>query len=202
VFLAGILYESLFLCAAIALFLIMLSIVYTSWKNGISPMPASAPVRRAVAGEINRLGRYGTLVEAGSGWGTLILSLVRHCPGWQLIGIENSPVPLWTSRLLAAAAARLMPGNYRLSNGRMTLLRGDIYTFSYEQADIVVCYLYPGAMERLSVLLRGRLSPGARLISICFALPGWQAERVVACEDWLHTKVYIYRAEGANEMLE
>ncbi|MEC0331228.1 class I SAM-dependent methyltransferase [Paenibacillus macerans] len=192
--------------------LAMLSIVYKSWRNGISPMPASAEVRRAVAAELNRLtgaacGRYPkgsrmptdgrmpagaepaspdfaySIVEAGSGWGTLALHLAKSRPDWRITGIENSLIPWMVSRL-----AR------RLSACRNTVFhRSDLYDYRYEHADAVICYLYPGAMKRLDPLLRRQLRAGARVVSICFALPGWQAEKIITCRDMYRTKIYVYR---------
>lgn len=75
------------------LLLSVLWIVLISWKNGISPMPASGLVRLAVIAEVQRIRGYSNIVEAGSGWGTLGLEVIRHCPGKRLTGIENSGIP-------------------------------------------------------------------------------------------------------------
>ena len=173
-------------------FLAMLSIVYTSWRNGISPMPSSALVHRVVTKEIERLtapaGGSGLIVEAGSGWGTLALYVARRCRGWRIVGIENSPLPLWISRLRA-----------RLDRSvKVTFLREDLYTYPYEDADLVLCYLYPGAMKRLSPILQQKLVPGTRIISVCFALPDWEPEQVITCGDLYRTKVYVYVVGLAN----
>jgi hypothetical protein len=172
------------LIPAAALLIAAISIVYASWRNGISPMPTSAKVRRAVSAEVDRLGpgdgRF--LVEAGSGWGTLALNLARRSPGWRIVGIENSVVPLVVSKLIPKPA--------RTS---IAFIRGDLYVYDYKTADLVVCYLYPGAMKRLSPILREQLRPGAHVISVCFALPDWQPERTVTCSDLYRTPVYIYR---------
>ena len=165
-----------------------LSIVLASWKNGISPMPSSAPVRRAVAAEIGRIASMRkdavAVVDAGAGWGTLAFHLVRHCPVRTVTGIENSTVPLLASRLTARLNRR--------ANGPVSFEKGDLYRYPYETSDVVVCYLHPGAMKRLDAIFRSRLSPGARVVSVCFALPGWQPERVVVCGDPQRTKVYVY----------
>lgn len=173
----------------IALSLIaVLSIVYKSWRNGISPMPSSARVRRAVAEAIRRLeAGPGLIVEAGSGWGTLGISVAKSCEGWRVLGIENSPIPLLISRI----AAWLTFG----VRGRATFIRGDLYRYPYEKADIVLCYLYPGAMERLGPILRQKLSPHARVVSICFAIPGWRAERVIQVNDLFRTSIYVYEMQ-------
>ncbi|MFC4598278.1 class I SAM-dependent methyltransferase [Cohnella hongkongensis] len=164
-----------------------LSIVWTSWRNGISPMPSSLRVRQAVAAEVNRIGG-GLLVEAGSGWGTLGVHLAKHCPGWQVAGVENSPVPLAVSRLAARVLFRGREGE-----PPVVFRRGDLYGFPYREAGAVVCYLYPGAMKRLGPLLAEQLSSGSLVVSVCFALPGWQPERIVTCRDMYRTRIYVYR---------
>ncbi|MNW40518.1 hypothetical protein D3C74_176330 [compost metagenome] len=171
-------------------FVAMGSIVYRSLRNGISPMPSSRAVRRAVAAEINSLNRVRTIVEAGSGWGTLAFSItrqgrkVRRDIEPKIIGLENSMVPLLFSQLMSVMLAEEM----------VTFVRRDIYRFSYREADVVVCYLFPRAMQSLSMIFQEQLSIGTRIISICFALPGWVPEKVIVCEDMYHTRIYVYSA--------
>ncbi|MDF9839844.1 MULTISPECIES: class I SAM-dependent methyltransferase [unclassified Paenibacillus] len=181
--------------AAFAFLLSVIWIVLISWRNGISPMPASGPVRLAAAAEVQRIRGYGNIVEAGSGWGTLGLEVIRRCPGKRLTGIENSGIPLVFSRLFTLLYARLLPekGAGEGLRKRVIFKRGDIYSYSYGDADIVLCYLFPGAMERLAGKFRQELPQGATVISICFALPDRQPVRVITCKDRLRTKVYVYR---------
>ncbi len=171
------------LAVALTVLAAVLSIVFMSWRNGISPMPSSARVRRVVVDELRRLPGRGVMVEAGSGWGTLALQAGRHFPKRRIIGIENSFIPLWVSKL----AAKTAPAT------NVTFIRGDLYIYPYERADTVVCYLYPGAMKRLSPIFREQLHGSAYIISICFALPDWEPERVITCRDTYRTKVYIYK---------
>ncbi|KUP20727.1 class I SAM-dependent methyltransferase [Paenibacillus sp. DMB5] len=180
---------------AFALLLSVLWIVLISWKNGISPMPASGPVRLAVIAEVQRIRGYGNIIEAGSGWGTLGLEVIRHCPGKRLTGIENSGIPLVFSRLLTVLHARMLPDKIAGEGLRKRVIfkRGDIYSYSYRDADIVLCYLFPGAMGRLAGKFRQELPQGATVISVCFALPDRQPVRVITCKDRLRTKVYVYR---------
>lgn len=152
-------------------------------------MPTSPLVRQVVANEVNRLQGTGTIVEAGSGWGTLGIHLAKHCRGRRVVGVENSPVPLRASQLLA----RLHFGVD--ARTRAAFRRGNIYSWTYTDASVVVCYLYPGAMQRLNLILSSQLASGAWVISVCFALPGWTPERVVTCRDLYRTKIYVYKAE-------
>ncbi|MGG6313807.1 class I SAM-dependent methyltransferase [Paenibacillus macerans] len=185
----------------IVVLLAVLAIVYRSWRNGISPMPSSAAVRKAAIAELRRMmvirdkatagaeyrasPRSGAIVEAGSGWGTLALDIARALPERRVTGIENSGIPWLFSRLAAG-----MSGCRNLE-----LLRGDLYAYPYETAAWVVCYLYPGAMKRLDPLFREKLASGSRVVSICFALPGWRADKVVACRDLYRTKIYVYKID-------
>jgi hypothetical protein len=175
-------YQIVLMIVAALVLIALLSIVYVSWRNGISPMPSSAPARRVVVNQIKRLQSRGIMVEAGSGWGTLALQVGRNSRGWRIIGIENSVIPMWISFIAA-----------KLENlAHVSFKRGDLYTYSYTDVDMVVCYLYPGAMRRLSPIFRDQLKPGAHVISICFALPDWEPERVLICRDMYRTKVYLY----------
>lgn len=162
--------------------LAVLSIVYVSWKNGISPMPSSVQARQAVSAEINQLSEYGVMVEAGSGWGNLAFHIAKACKSWQISGVENSLIPLAVSKLVVRLKQFV----------NLKFVRGDIYTYPYDHVDAVVCYLYPGAMKKLSPIWRAQLVPGARIISVCFALPDWEPERVITCGDLYRTKVYVY----------
>jgi hypothetical protein len=194
-------YDIVTLSVIAVMLLAVISIVYRSWRNGISPMPSSAQVRRVVANEVNRLPKQGMLIEAGSGWGTLALHVAKNCAGWRIIGIENSSLPLWISRLITRLGFWLIPipsrGDSRQTS--VAFIRGDLYTYPYNNADVVICYLFPGAMQGLSQIYRERLSSETYVISVCFALPGWQPERVVTCGDLYRTQIYVYHV-GVNKI--
>ncbi|MNC41135.1 hypothetical protein D3C75_898870 [compost metagenome] len=168
----------------------MISIVYRSLRNGISPMPSSRVVRHAVAAEINSLNRVRNIVEVGSGWGTLAFTIasqgrmVKRAVKPKIVGLENSVIPLLFSKLMSVM----------LAEEGITFIRRDIYRYSYQDADVVVCYLFPRAMQSLSQIFQEQLSIGTRVISICFALPGWVPEKVIVCDDMYHTKIYVYSA--------
>jgi hypothetical protein len=157
-------------------------------------MPASKAVRLAVAGEVNRIPGYANILEAGSGWGTLGLEVIRRCPGKRLTGIENSRIPLWFSQLFTILYSRFLQaeGGRSVVRSKIHFIKGDLYRASYTDADIVLCYLFPGAMERLAEKFRQELPPGAVVISVCFALPDKQPVRILTCQDRLRTKVYVY----------
>ncbi|WP_256759340.1 class I SAM-dependent methyltransferase [Cohnella sp. WQ 127256] len=189
-------YESVTLLLVSIVLLIVLSIVFVSWRNGISPMPTSLKVRQVVGEEVKRLYGWnsGLIVEAGSGWGTLGIHVAKQCRNCKVVGIENSPIPLWVSQLLAWLTFGVHPKQSSASStySSVTFRKGNIYTYPYANADLVICYLYPGAMKRLSPIFHEQLAPGAQIISVCFALPDWEPEKVITCKDFYRTQVYVY----------
>ncbi|WP_239615642.1 class I SAM-dependent methyltransferase [Cohnella mopanensis] len=192
-------YETMTLLLILIVLSVLISIVIVSWRNGISPMPTSKRVSRVVVSEVKRLAGLGLIVEAGSGWGTLGIQVARSCKGIRLVGIENSPIPLWVSKAMAwlAFGVHPKPRSVRSASSgvAVTFRKGNIYSYSYARADLVICYLYPGAMQRLGPIFREQLAPGASVISVCFALPGWQPAKVITCGDLYRTRVYVYKKE-------
>lgn len=161
---------------------IVLSVVYWSLRNGISPMPTSPKAKRCLLSVLpDKL--EGTLYELGSGWGTLLFSLAEKYPQSFAVGIENSHLPFWASRTLLKFR--------RLPNVR--LLRKDFFDVPLEEAGLVVCYLFPGAMSRLKEKFEKELRPGTWVVSNTFAVPGWTPVDVVDVRDLYRSKIYLYR---------
>lgn len=161
------------------------SIVGFTIKNGISPMPSSSEASKLVAKMLKKHIQQpqSIIVEAGSGWGTLLYRLGRTHPEHEWIGLENSYVPYWTSVMIKQI--------FTLTN--VSIKRLDMYRYSFEQANAVVCYLYPGAMIKLKKQFEEQLQPDAHIVSICFAIPGWQPIQVLQCKDMYRTKIYVYK---------
>lgn len=162
--------------------LVIASIVFWSLRNGISPMPTSGKAKRrllgALPGEVK-----GTIYDLGSGWGTLAIPLARHYPHCRVVGFETSFFPYWFSKVRFLFS--------RLPN--LHLERKDFYQVPLQDAGLVVCYLYPGAMRMLSLKLAEELKPGAWVISNTFSLPGWLASDVLEAGDLYYSKIYVYR---------
>lgn len=90
--------EGLEITLFIILIGISLSIVYRTWKNGISPMPSSPKARKAML-DLIPAGFQGNIYELGSGWGKLAFELANRFPQSHVTGYETSPVPYYWSRL-------------------------------------------------------------------------------------------------------
>jgi len=160
------------------------SIIVRTLRNGVAPMPSSVRVRATMTSVLRELSMppHGTVVELGSGWGSLSLALSRALPVMKVIGYENSPVPFWFSVIIR----RL----FRVDNLR--LVRTDLYAVSLREAHLVVCYLSPDAMVRLQPKFDAELPPSAVVVSSTFALPSWKATQVIVADDMYRTRIYLY----------
>jgi trans-aconitate methyltransferase len=148
---------------------------------GIGPVPTSRSVRRQLTAILPP--DVTSIAELGCGWGTLLRCLSHHYPNSRIVGYERSPFPCilaWLSRWLLG-----------LSNVRVRWK--NFFSASLHQTDLVVCYLFPRAMSRLSPKFRSELRPGSWIVAHTFALPEWTPYRLVHADDLYRTPIYIYR---------
>ena len=164
------------------LLFILLSIVVFSLKNGISPMPTTGRVRRALFDVLPNIDE-GMIADLGSGWGNLIFPLASKYRTSEVIGFENSWIPFWFSYFLNGCS-------------NLTIKKKNFLNVSFNRCDLVLCYLFPKGMETLSKKFHKELKPGAIIVSHTFALPGWIPTKVVEANDLHYTKIYFYRKEG------
>jgi hypothetical protein len=190
VFISGMtLIEIVISIIAITLVLMVVSsIIIYSIYNGVSPMPTSRKVTRALLEIAVSYRVSGTVFELGSGWGNLALLLARTLPACQVIGYENSPVPYLFSRVIAM----IFPAQ------NLHLIRNNFFRTSLSGADLVVSYLHPDAMKELKVKFEHDLKEGSLVISNTFAVPGWEPIQIRDISDLYHTRIYVYRV-GISE---
>ncbi|MCB1135989.1 MAG: SAM-dependent methyltransferase [Chlamydiia bacterium] len=158
------------------------SVVYFTLRLGISPMPTALRVRGVVR---DALPKHfdGSIYELGAGWGSLLPILAKAYPQHPIIAYERSWVPfMWTwlrIRCFGPVTAEIHCA--------------DFFESDLAGAGLVVCYLFPSAMDRLAAHLRRTLPPETWVISHTFALPGWQPIETRRATDIYRTPVYLYR---------
>jgi 16S rRNA A1518/A1519 N6-dimethyltransferase RsmA/KsgA/DIM1 with predicted DNA glycosylase/AP lyase activity len=158
-----------------------ITIVWWTLRTGISPMPSSKKAVRAML-ELMPSSLSGPACELGSGWGGLTLALAERYPNVPVVGYELSPIPWAVSKLRA-----------RLSGcENLTFSRADFFGSDLSDAQLLVCYLYPGGMTRLQEKLRRELTTEATIISNTFRLPDCAPETVIELTDVYRTRVYRY----------
>lgn len=144
-------------------------------------MPSTLKAQRAIAVLLPDI--KGPVYELGSGWGHLLWILTKRYSSQPIIGIESS----WIPYLFSKALFSFFPKE------NLSIKREDFFETPLESASLVVCYLYPGAMEKLKGKFEKELQPGSIVITNTFAIPHWTPERETVLKDLYQTKIYLYR---------
>lgn len=173
-----------FICLLIAMSIVA-SIVIWSVKTGISPMPTSKIVKKAILRELPE-DLTGPIYELGAGWGTLAYVLADKYPNSKIEAFEISPIPY--------AACRIR--QWITPKPNLKFHRQDFFSVPLRNASVVVCYLYPGAMEKLALKLSEELQKGSIVISNTFAVTGWKPSHTIQAHDLYNTNVYVYVVEA------
>lgn len=160
---------------------VVFSIVRWSVKNGIGPMPTSPKAKSVL---LNNLPSHwqGIIYELGSGWGTLAFPLAKKYPNCTVIACENSPVPYFITRL------RLCFSRHK----NLHLKRQDFFNQDLRRATMIVCYLYPAAMQKLKKKFENELTNETLVISNTFSILGWPEHKIYEVRDMYHSKIYVY----------
>lgn len=166
----------------IAALLTLASVVWSTLRFHISPMPSSARARRAILSWIPA-DTSGVIFELGAGWGALAFPIARQCPRAHVIAWEGSPVPY----LVCCLRKLLRPAP------NLTLRFGDFSEADLSRASGVVTYLWTGGMAQLAPKLGRELQPGSWVISSTFAWRGREASDERTLDDLYRTKIYRYR---------
>ena len=163
---------------------IALSLLY-SWITGISPVSSTSKSRKKIIKTVSPT-QKGFIYELGAGWGALAFPLARRCPESKVVAYELSPVP-WIFLKLRA----FLFGPRNLLIERRNFLKDDL-----SKASLVVCYLYPGAMAKLSSKLVMELKPSARVISNTFEIPDWTPTAIQNLEDVMCPQIFYYKMDS------
>jgi len=149
-------------------------------------MPSSPKAKACIVKLIQEHLPYefkGNILELGSGFLTLGLPLAKQFPKSEVIAYETSTIPY----LVSIAIKFFYPGT------NLTILNQDFFTSDFSPSSLVICYLYPAAMKKLSTKFSQELNPGSYIISNTFAIPGLTPYKTVTINDLYLTKIYLYK---------
>jgi hypothetical protein len=175
-----------FLLLSSAIF-ITVSLLHYTVKLGISPMPSSSKAYSTMMELVNETGS-GSIIDLGSGWGNFVIRIAKRNPQRQVIGYELSLLPWITSTLLKKA----------LGLENLTLYRQNFYNVNLSGTSVLVCYLYPEAMNKIKNKLILERPKVDFLISNNFALPSWQSYKVVPIDDFYKSPIYLYKIVNSH----
>jgi len=139
------------------------------------------PTPRASVETMLRLAELGpqdTLIDLGAGTGAIVFRAARVYRA-RVLGVEVEPIRVLILRL------RRVLGPF---SDRVTIRWGSFFGLDFRSATVVTAFLWPGAMARLRPKFEAELSDGARVVSHCHPIVGWNASAFDP-----ETKVYLYR---------
>lgn len=148
-------------------------------------MPTSSKARQKIL-EVIPKNINGPIYELGSGWGGLAMIIGKKCPDQKIVAIENFFIPYFINYIRV-----LMSGVKNIS-----LKLKDFYNDPLNDAGLVICYLYPGAMIKLKEKFERELKPGTVVISNTFSVPEWEANQVYQVGDIHRSNIYVYKVDG------
>lgn len=157
------------------------SVIVSTLRLGIPPMPSVPAVRRQILLIVSQFTHHCQMVELGSGWGGLSRAAALLHSQLQVTGIERSLVPWVYSRVVGW-----------ITRSRARFDRGDLRTIKLDPGCLYIAYLSRELMYELRAKLERERPSGAILISAAFSMPGWTASRTVSCTDTLRTPIYVY----------
>lgn len=167
--------------ALLLVLIVALSIVWSTLRTGISPTMSSGKARKAMVDSVDPP-CSGSLIDLGSGWGTLVIAVARWYPEQQVIGYELS----WFPWLVSVVRKRCLGLN------NLSLHREDFRNAELGKASVLFCYLFPGAMVNLQEKLNREQICNVTVVSNTFALPSCQPTNTIRLNDLYRSPVYIY----------
>ena len=155
---------------------------------GISPVPTTPRVKAKMLEAAPERFR-GTILELGSGWGTLAYAFAKQYPEALVIGYELSPIPWCFCQIR----------QWFKPQANLLFQRKDYRTVSFDKTDLIVCYLFTRGMRELKTKLEHELSPGCLVISNTFAVPGWEPDWIYTAEDQYDTRIFVYQTPAKRK---
>ncbi|MFE8700848.1 methyltransferase [Cytobacillus sp. FJAT-54145] len=162
-------------------FFSFLSIVYATIKNGISPMPTLPKVKRILVENLPSE-PVTQIAELGAGWGTLAFQLAKKFPSATITAFENSLIPY----------TFIVIRKWLFSQTNLIVLRKNFYKSDLSKYNLIVCYLYPGAMTRLEKQFHEQLTKETMVVSHTFAVPNRKPSKTIIASDFYQTRIYFY----------
>jgi len=170
---------------AIGLFILAGAIAYFVFASFVFGAGYQPTPRRSVETMLRfaEVGPRDTLYDLGAGTGAIVFRAARIYRA-RVVGVEVEPIRYLILRLRRAL------GPFA---DRITIRWGNLFDLEFRDATVVTAFLWPGAMARLRPRFEAELPPGARVVSHCHRIPGWNPEKYDE-----RTEVFLYRWPDAG----
>lgn len=171
----------------LAVMLVSLAFIYLTVSAGFmhsSPaVPSHGKVKKAIIEEASAMLKNTTgktVIDLGSGWGTLLLPLAKRFPEHKFIGIERGFLPFKVS---AWRARRLKNLSFR---------KQDFFETDIGEADIIFVFLLNSTMAKLTSKIKREMKSGSTVIANRFPMKSEIPDKEVSLGSKYYT-YYVYK---------
>lgn len=175
-------YTTFMFIIPVIFFIIMVLIIYYSFKTGVVPVPSSFKDRVLVLEIVSKYKNHSNITELGAGWGGLINMISKRYPKNKYTAIELSIIPYLTQSFITYFKGQYNI-NWKLENFMNSPLENDT---------IYITYLSGPVMKKLRSRFEQDLPKNVILISIAFAMPSWTHTAIEYTNSKIYTPIYIY----------
>jgi hypothetical protein len=165
--------------------LALLVLLYGSiWFSHVPLFFSSRPTQAALA-KLLPSDRSISFLDAGCGDGRVLARLASRRPESRFEGIEHALGPWFAARLRCRSLRK-----------QCMVLRGNLWSTTLTQYDVVYAFLSPTVMARLWQKAEREMRPGTLFVS-AFAVPNVSAHEHIEVPDAFRTRLHVWRI-GAN----
>ncbi len=118
-----------------------------------------------------------TVFDLGCGDGRLLIAAEKQT-GVRAIGFEIAPLMFLMALIKKSLAHSKIQINFK-----------NFFSTDLSEADVIFCYLFPEAMEKLLEKIKNECKPGTRIISNTFKIQSMMPTRTMDT----NPKIYVYR---------
>ncbi|MZG53919.1 MAG: class I SAM-dependent methyltransferase [Nitrospinae bacterium] len=157
----------------------------------VLPIFSGAPWHPLLPGTIRRILNFAeikqgeTICDLGCGEGRVLVTAAKEYSA-RGVGIEIDPIKVGLARMLA---------KFKNVDQQVKIIRGNIFEFDPQDADVVYLYLTHQAMDRLFPEILKKLKPTVRIVSYRFCIRGMTPEKVSADKT-----LFLYQLSKGKEI--
>ena len=157
----------------------------------VLPIFSGAPWHPLLPGTIRRILNFAeikqgeTICDLGCGEGRVLVTAAKEYSA-RGVGIEIDPIKVGLARMLA---------RFKNVDQQVKIIRGNIFEFDPQDADVVYLYLTHQAMDRLFPEILKKLKPTVRIVSYRFCIRGMTPEKVSADKT-----LFLYQLSKGKEI--
>ena len=166
-------------------FVLLLLLNWNSFGERVPLYLTAAGARQHLRAVLDQQPAQIRFIDLGCGPAGTLLSLARHYPQAQFVGVETAPLSFAIAWLRAVPQRNCQ---IRYEN----LWRTDLAAF-----DVVYCFLSPAPMPELWAKACAQMPAGSLLISNTFEVPGQPADQQIELHDWRKSRLLVWRMRGA-----